>query len=93
MTFKASDIILKVNWEGDMRIFLSTQITGGGITQKEDIGGWGNLSMLLPLQNYGDGWSGPKYRDGVMGSQFSISIRGFGNEMLLCLSGQLRFGI
>lgn len=68
--------------EGDMPIYLSTQITGGGITQKEDIGGWSNLSMLLPLQNGGGGWSGPEYRDGVMSSQFSISIRGFGNEML-----------
>ena len=74
------EILLPV--EGDMPIFLSTQIIGGGITQKEDIGGWGNLSMLLPLQNSGGGWSGPEYRDGVMSSQFSISIRGFGNEML-----------
>ena len=68
--------------EGDMPIYLSAQISGGGMIQKEDIGGWGNLSMLLPLRNSGGGWSGPEYRDGVMSSQFSISIRGFGNEML-----------
>ena len=68
--------------EGDMRIYLSTLITGGGTTKKEDIGGWGNLSMLLPLQNSGGGWSGPEYRNGVMSSQFSISIRGFNGAML-----------
>lgn len=68
--------------DGNMPIFLSTQITGGGMIQKEDIGGWGNLSMLLPLQYSGSGWSSPEYRDGVMSSHFSISIRGFDGEML-----------
>ena len=68
--------------EGDTPIYLSAQISGGGMIRKEDIGGWGNLSMLLPLQNSGGGWSGPEYRDGVMSSQFSISIRGFNGEML-----------
>lgn len=32
--------------------------------------------MLLPLQNGGGGWSGPEYRDGVLSSQFNISLRG-----------------
>lgn len=38
--------------------------------------------MLLPLQNSGGGWSGPEYQDGVLRSQFSVSIRGFEGGML-----------
>ena len=68
--------------EGNNEVFLSTQISGGGLTKKEELGGWSDFSMLLPLQSSGGGWSCPEYRDGVMSSQFSISIRGFGNEML-----------
>ena len=68
--------------EGNNEIFLCAQISDGGLTKKEELGGWGDLSMLLPLQNSGGGWSGPEYRDGVMSSQFSISIRGFANGML-----------
>ena len=68
--------------EGNNEVFLCTQISGGGLTTKEELGGWGDLSMLLPLQNSRGGWSGPGYRDGVMSSQFSISIRGFANRML-----------
>lgn len=68
--------------EGNNEVFLCTQISGGGLTKKEELGGWGNFSMLLPLQNSGGGWSGPEYRDGVMRSQFSVSIRGFANGML-----------
>jgi len=63
-------------------VFLSTQIISDGITRREDMGGWSNLYMLLPLQNSGGGWSGPEYRDGVMSSQFSATIRGFDGEML-----------
>lgn len=68
--------------EEDNGIFLHAQISGGGLTKKEELGGWGNLSMLLPLQYSGNGWSGPEYRDGVMRSQFSASLRGFEGRML-----------
>ena len=68
--------------EGSNAVFLCTQISGGGLTTKEELGGWGDLSMLLPLQNSGGGWSGPEYRDGVMSSQFSITIKGFEGGML-----------
>ena len=68
--------------EGNNEVFLSTQIFGGGLTKKEELGGWSDFSMLLPLQSSGGGWSGPEYRDGVMSSQFSVSIRGFANGML-----------
>lgn len=55
---------------------LDALVTGGGLTKKETLGGWGDISMLLPLQNSGGGWGGPEYRDGVMSSQFHITIRG-----------------
>ena len=32
--------------------------------------------MMLPLRNSGGGWSGPEYREGVMSSQFNITIEG-----------------
>ena len=68
--------------ESSTPVFMSTQIAGGGMTRTEDLGGWSDVSMLLPLQNSGSGWSGPDYRGGVMRSQFSITIRGFHGELL-----------
>jgi len=62
--------------EGNNEVFLDALVTGGGLTKKESLGGWGDISMLLPLQNSGGGWGGPEYRDGVMSSQFHITIRG-----------------
>lgn len=55
-------------------IKLDALITGGGITKQESLGAWGDVTMLLPLQSDGGGWSGPYYRNGVMNAQFHISI-------------------
>ena len=55
-------------------------ITGGGESRRVDLGGWGDISMLLPLQSSGGGWSGPVYRDGVLSSQFNIAIEGQDNQ-------------
>ena len=56
-------------------IWLSLLVTAGGSTTREDLGGWGDVSMLLPLQMNGWGWSDPQYKDGtlVLGQQ-SVSI-------------------
>ena len=70
----ASQISLPL--EGNNEVFLDALVTGGGLTKKETLGGWGDISMLLPIQNSGGGWGGPEYRDGVMSSQFHITIRG-----------------
>ena len=67
---------LSLPLEGNYEVFLDALVTGGGLTKKESLGGWGDISMLLPLQNSGGGWGGPEYRDGVMSSQFHITIRG-----------------
>ena len=69
----ASQISLPL--EGNNEVFLDALVTGGGLTKKETLGGWGDISMLLPLQNSGGGWGGPEYRDGVMSSQFHIALR------------------
>lgn len=57
-------------------IKLEALVSGGTLTRKESLGVWGDISMLLPLRSDGGGWSGPTYKNGVMSSQFSISIVG-----------------
>ena len=57
-------------------IKLEALVSGGTLTRKESLGVWGDISMLLPLRSDGGGWSGPTYKNGVMSSQFSISIAG-----------------
>ena len=49
-------------------------ISGGGMTTGETLTGWGDVTMLLPLCEDGGGWSAPEYRDGIMSSEFYISI-------------------
>ena len=56
---------------------LAAVITGNGESQRVDLGGWGDISMLLPLQSDGGCWDGPEYRDGVLSSRFSISMTGW----------------
>ena len=62
--------------EGNNEVFLDALVTGGGLTKKETLGGWGDISMLLPLRNCGGGWGGPEYHEGIMSSQFNITIEG-----------------
>ena len=64
-----------VNEQCEVR--LAAVITGGGESRRVDLGGWGDISMLLPLQSDGGGWSGPEYRDGVLSSQFNVSVTGW----------------
>lgn len=61
-------------------VTLAAVVTSGGVTTRTDLGGWGDISMLLPLQSDGGGWSGPEYRDGVLSSQFNIAIEGQDNQ-------------
>lgn len=62
--------------ENNYEIELTALISGGGMTIQETIGTWGDVFMLLPLQSSGGGWSGPDYNNGVLSSQFQISITG-----------------
>jgi len=67
---------LELPLEENCEIILDAAISGGGMTFLESVGGWGDISMLLPLHSDGGGWSGPEYRDGTMRSQFNIMIEG-----------------
>lgn len=67
---------LSLPLEGNYEVFLDVLVTGGGLTKKETLSAWGEISMMLPLRNSGGGWSGPEYREGVMSSQFNITIEG-----------------
>ena len=67
---------LSLPLEGNHEVFLDALVTGGGLTKKESLGGWGEISMMLPLRNSGGGWSGPEYREGVMSSNFDITLEG-----------------
>ena len=58
-------------------VTLAAVVTSGGVTTRTDLGGWGDISMLLPVQSSGGGWSGPVYRDGVLSSQFNVSVTGW----------------
>lgn len=49
-------------------IWLSITVTAGGVTAKEDLGGWGDISMLLPLQMNGWGGSVPT----IVGDQLML---------------------
>ena len=65
---------------GTNEIRLDAVISNGEVTKQESLGAWGDISMLLPLQNNGGGWSGPSYENGIMQSRFDISISGLNAE-------------
>lgn len=67
---------LSLPLEGNYEVFLDALVTGGGLTKMEAVGAWGDISMLIPLQNSGGGWSGPEYYDGALRSEFNIFIGG-----------------
>lgn len=51
-------------------VFLNASITSGGATVREELGGWSDVSMLLPIRVDGSGGSVPYYENGsvVVGS-------------------------
>lgn len=67
---------LTVPLERNFELYLDALISGGGMTKQETLGAWNEISMLLPLRTSGGGWSGPDYREGMLSSQFSITIEG-----------------
>lgn len=46
-------------------VLLNIDITTNGVTTREYLGGWEDISMLLPLRMDGWGYSGPRLQDGV----------------------------
>lgn len=58
----ALEVPAEQNWE----LWLDVTITSGGMTRREELGGWGELSMLLPVQMYSWGGSAPVFQDGFL---------------------------
>ena len=71
---------LSIPVESGTEIRLTAVITTGGVTTREKLGDWGEISMLLPLQTGGGGWDGPVYQNGILSSQFHITIDGQDNQ-------------
>lgn len=65
---------------GQGELIFEALITSQGETSREHVTGYGDFSMLLPLQTGGGGWDGPVYQDGVLSSQFHITIDGQDNQ-------------
>lgn len=67
-------VALPVTEHGEL--IFTALITSQGETSRERMTGYSDFTMLLPLQSDGGGWSGPEYRDGVLSSQFNVSVTG-----------------
>ena len=61
-------------------LIFTALITSQGETSREQMMGYSDFSMLLPLQTGGGGWDGPVYQDGILSSQFHITIEGRDNQ-------------
>lgn len=56
---------------------LEVRIDGGGTSRQEELGGWEDISMLLPLRIIGSGYGGPTYRNGVFSvDDYSVNLSG-----------------
>lgn len=55
------------------------QVMSGGLITRENVGGWSELSMLLPLQYSGGGWGHPDYVQGRLQGpmHLNVVIQGF----------------
>lgn len=59
-------------FSGDLPVSLAGEalslevcVDSGGTSRQEELGGWDDIAMLLPLRITGTGYAGPTYRDGV----------------------------
>ena len=52
--------------EDSSEIRLSASILSGGVTTREELGGWGDISMLLPLQMTSWGGGVPQFQSGKL---------------------------
>ncbi len=52
--------------EQNCELWLDVMVTSDSMTRREELGGWGELSMLLPVQMYSWGGSSPVFQDGFL---------------------------
>lgn len=56
---------------------LEVRVDGGGTSRQEELGGWDDISMLLPLRITGSGYGGPTYRNGVFSVEgYTVDLSG-----------------
>lgn len=54
---------------------LEVRVDSSGTSRQEELGGWDDVSMLLPLQMSGSFYSGPTYQDGVFSlGEYSLKL-------------------
>lgn len=54
---------------------LEVRVDGGGTSRQEELGGWDDVSMLLPVQISGSGYGEPTYRNGVFSvDDYSVNL-------------------
>lgn len=56
------------------------QVTNGGLITRENVGGWSELWMLLPLQYSGGGWGHPDYVQGRLQGAMHLDVMIQGSE-------------
>ena len=62
----------------------AANITAGGQTSREEVTGYSDLAVLLPLQYTGGGYGGPEYRGGTLEFySYDVSlVREYGAEII-----------
>lgn len=55
---------LPISPEGEA-LCLEVRIDSGGTSRREELGGWDDVAMLLPVRMSGSGYSGPTYQNDV----------------------------
>lgn len=78
-------------------VLLNIDITTNGVTTREYLGGWSDISMLLPLQMNGWGWGNPSYENGALTlrelsaavqTRDHVSVRAQGVEFYVYINGE-----
>ena len=60
---------------------LEVRVSNDGTSRQEELGGWMDLAMLLPLRISSSGYSGPEYQNGIFFlDDYVLSLVGRGGE-------------
>ncbi|MCI6015786.1 MAG: hypothetical protein ACOX7Z_06640 [Dysosmobacter sp.] len=78
----ATPVGLPVEQTGE--VSFAANITAGGQTSREEVTGYSDLAVLLPLQYTGGGYGGPEYRGGTLEFySYDVSlVREYGAEII-----------
>lgn len=66
---------LPVSLEGEA-LSLEVCVDSGGTSRQEELGGWDDVAMLLPIRLTGSGYGGPTYQNGVFSVDcYTVDLR------------------